>query len=126
MRCLILTIMCLGLISCTKPSTDVRPSKAYYDKDGKKFAFTQVEIKYQPPAPDEPAEAKALGIHGTVEVMILLDDKGIPIKTEILSGPVELRASAETFAMQFRFLPALIDGKPYAAKFKLTVLYKLN
>jgi len=126
MRLLFACLIPLGFIACKPPIPEPPPGQVYFDKDGTKFYFKQVEVKFQPAAPEYPPEAKAAGIQGVVELMILIDREGLPFKVEILKGPPELHANAEAFAMKWRFHPALMNGKPEIVRFKLTVPYKLD
>ena len=120
----VFAVMCA--FACTKPEATSRPSKTYVLSGGTKVEFTQMEIKFQPPAPNYPAEAKALGIQGMVVAMIIVGPDGTPIRVEINSGPNELRAAAVEYAMRWRFLPALLNGKPEIAQFKLDIPFTLN
>jgi protein TonB len=90
------------------------------------FDFSQIKIKYQPPAPPYPPLAKIAKIQGTVVVEITIGIDGIPIKAQAVDGPPQLRPAAETYAMQWKFEPAMLNGVPQTAKFKLTMPFRLK
>jgi len=90
------------------------------------FDFSQIRIKYQPPAPPYPPLAKIAKIQGTVVVEIIIGIDGVPIKAVALEGPPQLRPAAENYAMQWKFEPAMLNGVPQTAKFKLTMPFKLR
>jgi protein TonB len=90
------------------------------------FDFSQIKIKYQPPAPPYPPLAKIAKIQGTVVVEITVGLDGVPIKAVALEGPPQLRPTAESYAMQWKFEPAMLNGQPQTARFKLTMPFKLR
>ena len=90
------------------------------------FDFSQIKIKYQPPAPPYPPLAKIAKIQGTVVVQITIGIDGVPIKAVALEGPPQLRPAAENYAMQWKFEPAMLNGVPQTAAFKLTMPFKLR
>ena len=82
-------------------------------------------------AADYPAAAKARRISGTVELEIEIDATGRVSKAVVRQAPdPSLAAAAVAAALQFRFAPAEVDGKPapvrmqYAYNFVLTVDFK--
>ena len=90
------------------------------------FDFSQIKIKLQPPPPPYPAMAKIAKIQGTVVVEIVVGPDGVPVSARALDGPPQLRPTAETYAMQWRFEPAMMNGQPVNAKFKLTMPFRLR
>ena len=90
------------------------------------FEFSRIKIAHQPKAPDYPAEAKVRGIQGTVVVSITIDEDGNPTAVEALEGPEELRPTAIEYAKGWTFEPAIVNGKPIKARFKLTMPFKLR
>ncbi len=90
------------------------------------FDFSQIKIKYQPPAPPYPPLAKIAKIQGTVVVEITIGIDGVPIKAQALDGPPQLRPAAENYAMSWKFEPAMLNGVPQTAKFKLTMPFRLR
>lgn len=90
------------------------------------FDFSQIREKLRPPAPPYPAMARIAKISGTVVVEIIIGTDGVPISAHAIEGPVQLRPTAESYAMQWRFEPAMLNGVPQTAKFKLTMPFKLK
>jgi len=90
------------------------------------FDFSQIKVKHQPPAPPYPPLAKIAKIQGTVVVEITIGTDGVPIKATALEGPPQLRPTAESYAMQWRFEPAMLNGVPQVGRFKLTMPFKLR
>lgn len=90
------------------------------------FDFSQIKIKLQPPPPPYPAMAKIAKIQGTVVVEIVVGPDGVPVSAHALDGPPQLRPTAENYAMQWRFEPALLNGVPQYARFKLTMPFRLR
>jgi len=90
------------------------------------FDFSQIKIKVQPPAPPYPPLAKIAKIQGTVVVEITIGIDGVPIKAVALEGPPQLRPAAEAYAMNWKFEPAMLNGVPQTAKFKLTMPFRLR
>jgi TonB family protein len=88
--------------------------------------FAQMKVIHQPPAPTYPALARAMKIQGTVVVEITAGLDGVPITAMAIEGPAELRPAAENHALQWRFEPALVGGKPQKARFRLTLPFKLK
>ena len=90
------------------------------------FDFSQMKTKYQPPPPAYPPLAKIARIQGTVVVEITVGTDGIPTSAHALEGPPQLRPVAEAYAMGWKFEPALLNGVPQTARFKLTMPFKLK
>ncbi len=85
--------------------------------------FTRVKVRTQPPAPPYPEEAKAKMIQGTVVVELTLDEQGVPVAAKAVEGPEALRATAEAYALAWRFEPVQKKGK---VSFRLTMPFKLR
>lgn len=64
------------------------------------------------PKPPYPAAAKAAKISGVVRVETVVDEKGQVIYAQAIDGPPLLQSAAEQAALQARFSPTLISGKP--------------
>lgn len=90
------------------------------------FDFSQIKVKYQPPAPPYPPLAKIAAIQGTVVVELLIDTAGQVEQAAALQGPPQLRAASEAYAMQWQFEPALLNGAPQQARFRLTLPFRLR
>ena len=62
--------------------------------------------------PPYPPAARAMGITGTVNVQVLIDEKGNVISAAAATGHPLLRGVAETAARQSKFTPTLLTGQP--------------
>lgn len=63
-------------------------------------------------APSYPAEAKAAGVSGKVEVQVTISEKGQVIEAIAVSGPESLHEAAEQAAKQWTFKPTKADRRP--------------
>lgn len=88
--------------------------------------FSKIRVKHQPDAPAYPSEAKAQRIQGTVVVLVSIDADGKVTDVQAKSGPEELHACAVNYAKAWEFEPAKVKGKPVAARFKLTMPFRLK
>lgn len=64
------------------------------------------------PAPAYPKAATAVGASGTVNVKVVIDEKGDVISAEAVSGHPLLQASAVSAAKQAKFKPTRLSGQP--------------
>jgi TonB family protein len=85
-----------------------------------------MKVRFQPPVPVYPPEAKINKIMGTVIVEITVDPQGVPTRAKAISGPVELHAASEAYALQWRFDAPTLNGIPQYARLKLTVVFNLR
>lgn len=90
------------------------------------FDFKQIRVRYQPPPPPYPFEAKIHHIQGVAIVGIVVSPAGLPVQAEALAGPPELLATAIRYALAWKFEPALLNGVPQYARFKLTMPFHLR
>lgn len=90
------------------------------------FDFSQIRVRYQPPAPHYPTEAKLARVQGTVVLSLIIDPKGEPVRVDAEEGPVPLLTTAIAYALDWRFEPALLNGVPQYARFKLTMPFRLR
>jgi TonB family protein len=75
-------------------------------------------------APAYPPAARMQHIHGTVRVRVLIDKEGKVTQLEPVSGPQELIPAALDAVRQWRYEPALLDGKPVDIHTEITVNFK--
>jgi TonB family protein len=73
-----------------------------------------------------PAGARQSNIQGTVTVSANIDENGKVVSVKALSGPMLLRQAAVESVGQWRFSPALVDGKPIPSQITLNVDFRLN
>jgi TonB family protein len=77
--------------------------------------------------PSYPEEARKEGVRGLVVVRAVVTDKGVVDEMEILQSPDERLSQAAMDAIgQWRFEPALCDGKPVSVYYNLTVKFNLE
>lgn len=88
--------------------------------------FSQVKVAHQPAAPAYPPLAKVARIQGTVEVRVTIDEQGVPVAVEAVSGPEELRATAIDYAGAWKFAPVVRNGKAVKARFTIAMPFRLR
>jgi len=88
--------------------------------------FAQIRVVHQPAPPPYPEIAREKRIQGVVVVEITLDKDGKPKHVKAVSGPDELKAVAEDYAGAWAFEPVKVDGQAVAARFTLTMPFKLR
>jgi TonB family protein len=64
------------------------------------------------PNPAYPPIARAAQASGTVEVAVVIDERGVVISAKSISGHPLLQAAAVSAAREARFPPVLVGGKP--------------
>jgi protein TonB len=121
MRLAVLATLLLLLPSGQTVRASDQPNEAAVVETG----FDKVVVRFRPPAPSYPSEARKAKIEGNVIVELLINLEGVPTKAKVVSGPEELRATSEIYAMKWRFEPIVIDGVPYYARFKLVFPFRL-
>lgn len=91
------------------------------DRDPRLIASSQVMPRY-------PAAALRTGQAGTVMVAATIDANGVPVDVSIddRSGSRELDRSAMQAVRQWRFQPALRNGKPVQASVRVPVEFALQ
>lgn len=102
------------------PAAKAKPA-ALGDRAPRLIASSQIMPKY-------PAAALRSGEAGTVLVAATIDANGVPVDVTIddRSGNRELDRSALQAVRQWRFQPALRDGKPVPASVRVPVEFALQ
>jgi outer membrane biosynthesis protein TonB len=59
-------------------------------------------------------------------VEITVGPDGIPIDVRAVEGPAQLRQCAVDYAFKWKFEPAMLNGTPQTARFKLTMPFHLK
>ena len=90
------------------------------------FDFSRIKIRHQPPPPRYPEWARRNRVQGEVILSIEIGEDGRPIRVVALKGPAELVLAATAYALDWTFEPATLLGKPIAARFKLTMPFRLR
>ncbi|HEY3271570.1 MAG TPA: TonB family protein [Geothrix sp.] len=73
-----------------------------------------------------PDFARRARIQGTVVLMMIVNERGVPMQVRALDGHPALQEAALQAARQWRFEPARLDGLPVAASFRLTLNFRLR
>lgn len=76
--------------------------------------------------PQYPPLARASRVQGPVELLMTIDERGLPTQVQVLSGHPAFHAEAERAARQWRFEAATQEGRAVAARFRLTILFRLG
>lgn len=77
--------------------------------------------------PVYPKEAVEKNLEGLVWLKVLVSDKGVPAKVEVLKSTERIfEQAASDAAWQFRFTPGKIKGKPVACWVSIPFKFKLN
>jgi TonB family protein len=76
------------------------------------------------PTPAYPDMARRMGIFGTVEVNVIVDENGKVLSAKALSGPGPLRDTAVQAALRARFSPTKLSGQ--AVKVSGQINYKFS
>lgn len=64
------------------------------------------------PKPPYPPAARAVRASGSVQIRVLIDERGNMYSAEAISGHPLLRSAAEVAACKARFTPTQLEGKP--------------
>jgi TonB family protein len=76
--------------------------------------------------PQYPPEAKQAGTEGVVVLRTTIDERGVVVDVQVLRGaPDGLTEAAVEAVRQWRFEPALLDGKPVSVFYNLTINFRL-
>lgn len=89
------------------------------------FDYTQMKVKSKPANLNYPPIARMAKISGSVVVEMVVGVDGVPVSAKAIDGPPQLRPSSESYAMQWRFEPAMQNGQAVQSRFRLTVNFKL-
>jgi TonB family protein len=76
--------------------------------------------------PTYPSVARQSNTQGTVVVSAEVDVKGNVAAAKAISGPPSLRQAAIDAVSQWKYSPALIDGKPASAQVTVNIQFRLN
>lgn len=88
--------------------------------------LTQLQILRQA-APSYPPLARIARRQGSVVLLMTIDTQGVPVDVKLLTSPdPSLAAEAERAARLWRFAPALLNGQPVNAQFRLTLNFRLQ
>jgi TonB family protein len=88
--------------------------------------FSAIKVRKQAPALPYPTYAKERRIEGTVVLRVSIDPKGVPVRAEAVAGPAELFVHAIDYVLLWEFEPALVNGVPAAARFKMSFPFRIH
>lgn len=77
-------------------------------------------------SPDYPDEARVVGLEGVVIIEIWVDEAGRVSSARLVRGIPMLEEVAVTTAMQWRFEPAVVNGKPVPVRMMVTQNFTLQ
>jgi len=78
------------------------------------------------PKPPYPTIAKQMGVQGTVNVQVLIDEKGNVVSATVVSGSPFLVTAAKQAAYQARFSPTLYGDQPVKVSGVITYNFTLR
>ncbi len=78
------------------------------------------------PPPGYPALAKAERATGTVQVEVLIDEKGKVISARALNGPASLRGASVQASYKAKFKPAVVGGRAFKVWGIITYTFAIN
>lgn len=90
--------------------------------------FSQIKVLEQPPAPRYPVEAKARKMMTNLILTLVVDPQGKPISCRPVPGPWLgfFAPVGMAYGMRWTFNPALLNGVPQYARFRLTMPFRLR
>jgi len=77
-------------------------------------------------SPIYPDFARKARIQGPVVLMMTVNEQGQPIQVQVVEGHPVFHEAAKQAARQWRFEPALMNGRPVVAAFRLTLNFTLR
>jgi TonB family protein len=76
--------------------------------------------------PEYPALARAQHVSGGVTIDALIDATGRVTKMKVISGPTLLHQAAMDALKQWKYQPAMLDGKPVPMHLSVTIQFRLQ
>lgn len=76
--------------------------------------------------PVYPQLAAANHVEGEVKIQADINASGRVISTKVVSGPILLRSAAANAVRQWKYSPAMLDGKAISTEYVVTVRFRLN
>jgi periplasmic protein TonB len=104
----------------TKDDADALPTPT------DEFLVSQMPVVLSEVKPVYPAEAREARQEGAVVVDALIDASGAVRQATVLEGAEVFRAPALAAIKQFRFKPALVEGRPVAVRIRYTLRFRLE
>ena len=76
--------------------------------------------------PVYPQLAAASHVEGEVKIQAEINASGKVTSTKVVSGPILLRSAAANAVRQWKYSPAMLDGKAISTQYVVTVRFRLN
>ncbi|MHB8485656.1 MAG: energy transducer TonB [Candidatus Acidiferrales bacterium] len=76
--------------------------------------------------PVYPQLAAANHVEGEVKIQAEINTSGKVTSTKVISGPILLRSAAVNALRQWKYSPAMLDGKAISTQYIVTVRFRLN
>jgi TonB family protein len=76
--------------------------------------------------PVYPQLAAANHVEGEVKIQAEINGSGKVTSTKVVSGPILLRSAAANAVRQWKYSPAMLDGKAISTQYVVTVRFRLN
>lgn len=105
------------------PTTVAAPSSAA-PTDAPPRRVTRPAILVSQVFPQYPATAARAGMKGDVVIDVHIDAAGLVTRAVAVEGPAALRDAAESAVRQWRYEPALEDGKPVASERRVRMTFQ--
>jgi len=106
-----------------KPTPEPTPAKPQMQRLSSVVLVSKAISLPQPPYPQM---AKQVGIHGQVNVQILVDEQGRVVSAQSVSGNAMLTTAARDAALRARFTPTLLNGQPVKVQGVITYNFVLQ
>jgi protein TonB len=90
------------------------------------FLVSQMPVVLSEVKPIYPPKAREARQEGSVVVDALIDAKGLVRQVQVVEGADVFREAALTALRQFRFKPALVEGRPVAVRIRYTLRFRLE
>jgi protein TonB len=90
------------------------------------FLVSQMPVVLAEVKPVYPPQAREARLEGAVVVDALIDAAGLVRQALVLEGADIFRAPALVAIKQFRFRPALVEGRPVAVRIRYTLRFRLE
>jgi protein TonB len=90
------------------------------------FLVSQMPVVLSEVKPIYPPQAREARQEGSVVVDALIDAKGLVRQVQVVEGADVFREAALAALRQFRFKPALVEGRPVAVRIRYTLRFRLE
>ncbi|MGH9710782.1 MAG: TonB family protein [Candidatus Acidiferrales bacterium] len=111
-----------SLVSGSEHSNLVAPAKP----DPVQGGNVQLPKLLSSVAPTYPQLAATNHVEGEVKIQAEINDSGRVTSTKVISGPILLRSAAMNAVRQWKYSPAMLDGKAISTQYAVTVRFRLN